>query len=97
MKVYDATSIRNVAIVGHTGAGKTQLASAILANVRYPRRTFSTMVSGPGVLGSTGHSLARLRPTGPWPTRGRAFPLGPLPQLIGGVLMLHIHASAMGR
>src|SRR4030095_15918628 len=32
MKVYDATSIRNVAIVGHTGSGKTQLISAILAD-----------------------------------------------------------------
>jgi elongation factor G len=31
MKVYDAASIRNVALVGHTGSGKTQLASAILA------------------------------------------------------------------
>lgn len=30
MKVYDAASIRNVALVGHGGAGKTQLASAIL-------------------------------------------------------------------
>jgi elongation factor G len=32
MKVYDAASIRNVAIVGHTGSGKTQLASAILSD-----------------------------------------------------------------
>src|SRR5690242_21347894 len=32
MKVYDAASIRNVAIVGHTGAGKTQLTSAILSD-----------------------------------------------------------------
>ena len=32
MKVYDAASIRNVALVGHTGSGKTQLASAILAD-----------------------------------------------------------------
>jgi elongation factor G len=31
MKVYDAASIRNVALVGHTGSGKTQLASAILS------------------------------------------------------------------
>src|SRR5438552_3735021 len=31
MKVYDAASIRNVALVGHTSSGKTQLASAILA------------------------------------------------------------------
>jgi elongation factor G len=30
MKVYDAAAIRNVALVGHTGSGKTQLTSAIL-------------------------------------------------------------------
>ena len=30
MKVYDASSLRNVALVGHSGAGKTQLASALL-------------------------------------------------------------------
>ena len=30
MKVYDASSIRNVALVGHSGAGKTQLTSALL-------------------------------------------------------------------
>lgn len=30
MKVYDAATVRNVALVGHSGAGKTQLASAIL-------------------------------------------------------------------
>jgi elongation factor G len=30
MKVYDATSIRNVAVVGHGGCGKTQLVSAML-------------------------------------------------------------------
>src|SRR5262245_48199895 len=28
MKVFDAAGIRNVAVVGHSGAGKTQLASA---------------------------------------------------------------------
>src|SRR5213592_2259008 len=32
MKVYDAANIRNVALVGHSGSGKTQLASAILAD-----------------------------------------------------------------
>jgi elongation factor G len=32
MKVYDAASIRNVAIAGHTGCGKTQLTSAILSD-----------------------------------------------------------------
>jgi elongation factor G len=31
MKVYDAASIRNVALVGHTGSGKTQLAAAMLS------------------------------------------------------------------
>src|SRR3954453_24091347 len=30
MKVYDAQNIRNIAIVGHSGAGKTQLVSALL-------------------------------------------------------------------
>ena len=32
MKVYDATSIRNVALVGHSASGKTQLVAAILAD-----------------------------------------------------------------
>ncbi len=32
MKVYDAANIRNVAIVGHSGSGKTQLTSAILSD-----------------------------------------------------------------
>ena len=30
MKVYDAAAIRNVAVVGHSGSGKTQLTSALL-------------------------------------------------------------------
>src|SRR5690348_3191304 len=30
MKVYDAATIRNVALVGHGGCGKTQLASSLL-------------------------------------------------------------------
>src|ERR671928_594723 len=32
MKVYDAPSIRNAALVGHSGAGKTQLAAAMLSD-----------------------------------------------------------------
>ena len=35
MKVYDAASIRNVALVGHSGSGKTQLASAMLVRRRH--------------------------------------------------------------
>ena len=30
MKVYDAAAIRNIAVVGHGGCGKTQLVSAML-------------------------------------------------------------------
>ena len=30
MKVFDAAAVRNVALVGHSGSGKTQLASALL-------------------------------------------------------------------
>ena len=30
MKVYDAAGIRNIALVGHSGSGKTQLAAAML-------------------------------------------------------------------
>jgi len=32
MRVFDAAGIRNVALVGHSGAGKTQFASALLFN-----------------------------------------------------------------
>ena len=36
MKVFDAASIRNVALVGHSGPGKTQLASALLCSMPAP-------------------------------------------------------------
>ena len=38
MKVYTAPSIRNIALVGHSGAGKTQLASAVLFDARMVNR-----------------------------------------------------------
>ena len=38
MKVYDASSIRNVAVVGHSGSGKTQLVSAMLFGAKMVNR-----------------------------------------------------------
>ena len=38
MKVYDAVNIRNVAVVGHSGAGKTQLISAVLFDTKMINR-----------------------------------------------------------
>ena len=38
MKVYDSASIRNLAVVGHSGAGKTQLASSMLFNAGMANR-----------------------------------------------------------
>jgi len=45
MKVYDAASIRNVALVGHSASGKTQLASAILSDAGMVNR-FGTVDEG---------------------------------------------------
>ena len=36
MKAYDTGSIRNVAVVGHSGAGKTQLVLGLLLAVQLP-------------------------------------------------------------
>ena len=38
MKVYDASGIRNVAIVGHSGSGKTQLVSTMLFDAKMVNR-----------------------------------------------------------
>ena len=38
MKVYSASGIRNVAIVGHSGSGKTQLVSAALFDAKMVNR-----------------------------------------------------------
>ena len=38
MKVYNASNIRNVAIVGHSGSGKTQLTSAMLFDAKMVNR-----------------------------------------------------------
>ena len=38
MKVYSGSDIRNVAVVGHIGSGKTQLISAILFDAKAVNR-----------------------------------------------------------
>jgi elongation factor G len=58
MKVYDATSIRNVALVGHTGSGKTQLASAILSDAGMVNR-FGKVDDGTSVTDFDEEEVAR--------------------------------------
>src|SRR5881628_365023 len=58
MKVYDAASIRNVALVGHTGSGKTQLASAILADAGMVNR-FGKVDEGTTVTDFDDEEIAR--------------------------------------
>ena len=47
MKVYDAASLRNVALVGHSGAGKTQLVSALLFDAGAVNRLGKTQTQSP--------------------------------------------------
>ncbi len=58
MKVYDATTIRNVALVGHTGSGKTQLTSAILADTGMVNR-FGKVDDGTTVTDADEEEIAR--------------------------------------
>jgi elongation factor G len=58
MKVYDAASIRNVALVGHSGSGKTQLASAILADASMINR-FGKVDEGTTVTDYDDEEIAR--------------------------------------
>ena len=58
MKVYDAASIRNVALVGHSGSGKTQLASAILADANMINR-FGKVDEGTTVTDYDDEEIAR--------------------------------------
>src|ERR1700741_2960727 len=58
MKVYDAASIRNIALVGHTGSGKTQLASAILTTAGMVNR-FGKVDDGTTVTDCDEEEIAR--------------------------------------
>src|SRR6185503_6310992 len=58
MKVYDAPSIRNVAIVGHTGSGKTQLAAAVLSDAAMVNR-FGKVYDGTTVTDFDEEEIAR--------------------------------------
>jgi elongation factor G len=58
MKVYDAASIRNVALVGHSASGKTQLTSAILADTSMINR-FGSVDDGTTVTDFDEEEIAR--------------------------------------
>jgi elongation factor G len=58
MKVYEASSIRNVAVVGHSGAGKTQLVSAALLDAGAVNR-FGKVDDGTTVTDYDDEAIAR--------------------------------------
>jgi len=58
MKVYTAANIRNVALVGHSGSGKTQLASAMLFDAGMVDR-LGTVDDGTTVTDSDEEEIAR--------------------------------------
>ncbi len=58
MKVYEAAGIRNVAVVGHSGSGKTQLASALLFDAGAVNR-FGTVDEGTTVTDYDEEEIAR--------------------------------------
>jgi elongation factor G len=58
MKVYDAANIRNVALVGHSGSGKTQLAAALLFDTGAVNR-FGSVDDGTTVTDYDDEEIAR--------------------------------------
>ena len=58
MKVYDAANVRNVALVGHSGSGKTQLAAALLFDAGAVNR-FGKVDEGTTVTDSDEEEIAR--------------------------------------
>ena len=58
MKVYDAANVRNVALVGHSGSGKTQLAAALLFDAGAVNR-FGKVDDGTTVTDSDEEEISR--------------------------------------
>src|SRR5688500_2126143 len=58
MKVYDAPNLRNVALIGHSGAGKTQLVSALLYDAGAVNR-FGRVAEGTTVTDYDEEEIAR--------------------------------------
>src|SRR5215470_10587472 len=58
MKVYDAANVRNVALIGHSGSGKTQLASAMLFDAGAVNR-FGKVDEGTAVTDFDDEEIAR--------------------------------------
>jgi elongation factor G len=58
MKVFDAAAIRNVALVGHSGGGKTQLASALLFDTGAANR-FGKVDDGTTITDHDDEAIAR--------------------------------------
>ncbi len=58
MKVYDASAIRNIALVGHSGSGKTQLTSAILSDAGMVNR-FGRVDEGTSITDFDEEEIAR--------------------------------------
>ena len=58
MKVFEASGIRNVAVVGHSGAGKTQLISAALLDAGAVNR-FGKVDEGTTVTDFDDEAIAR--------------------------------------
>ena len=62
MKVYDAPSIRNVAVVGHGGCGKTSLVSAMLfGSDKHAAAEFSFFLAIPTMVGAFAYDLYKSR------------------------------------